>query len=199
MPYTTKRFDPAITYSVPDDGWANYEDLYGNFLLVPPGNDLAGVNAGTSDYIAVYRGVLPTQPGASSCGDLQYPLGKQPGPTPQDLVDYYQNQPELMVTEPETTTVGGLQGLVIDIDANPDMELTTCHDEIDGSTVELDWVISGIAGSEFDHGVGREQTMRLYLLQHEDLVLGIEVIDADSGPTSLDSMTEVAESLSFAQ
>ena len=198
MTYTTKRFDPAITYLVPDDGWANYEDLYGNFLLVPPDNDLAGVNEGTSDFIGVYRGVLPTQPGPSSCGDIQFPLGKQPGPTPEDLVTYYQNQPELVLSEPSATSIGGLEGSVVDIEANPDMELTTCHDEVDGSTVEVDWVVSGIAGSDVDLGVIRDETIRLYLLQNEDLVLGIAVVDIHAASTSLASMTDVAESLLFA-
>jgi hypothetical protein len=31
--YTTRMFDPAITYPVPA-GWRNYEDTPGNFLLV---------------------------------------------------------------------------------------------------------------------------------------------------------------------
>jgi hypothetical protein len=196
--YTTRRFDPAITYSVPEDGWSNFEDLYGNFLLVPPGSDPGGVNQGTSDFIGVYRSVLPTQPGPSSCGDTQYPLGKYAGPTPEDLVKYYQDQAELVVTEPIATAIGGLSGLVVDIEADPDVALTTCRDEMDGSNVEVDWVMSGTVGSDIDLGVARDMTLRLYLLEDEDRVLAIAVVDVLSAPASLASMTDVAESLSFA-
>ena len=67
--YETTVFGPAITYRVPD-GWANYEDTPGNFLLVPPGDDLEGVNAETSDYIGVYTAVAPTR---SSCSERAAP------------------------------------------------------------------------------------------------------------------------------
>ena len=61
MTYTTEIFTPPLTYSVPDDGWFNYEDQPGNFLLVPPGNTLDGVNAGTSDVIGVYTSVVASR------------------------------------------------------------------------------------------------------------------------------------------
>ncbi len=56
--YTTTMFEPTLTYSVPE-GWSNMEDLPGNFLLLPPGSTLEGVNAGTSDYLGVYTSVVP--------------------------------------------------------------------------------------------------------------------------------------------
>ena len=56
--YTTTMFEPTLTYSVPQ-GWSNMEDLRGNFLLLPPGGALDGVNAGTSDYLGVYTSVVP--------------------------------------------------------------------------------------------------------------------------------------------
>src|SRR5262245_64709633 len=33
--YSTVQFQPSLTYTVPA-GWGNYEDMAGNFLLVPP-------------------------------------------------------------------------------------------------------------------------------------------------------------------
>ncbi len=44
-------------------GWANYEDLYGNFLLVPRRGTLKGVNADTGDFIGVFR----SAPAAATC------------------------------------------------------------------------------------------------------------------------------------
>ena len=40
--YRTTVFSPGITYRVPK-GWQNLEDTPGNFLLVPPGQELEGV------------------------------------------------------------------------------------------------------------------------------------------------------------
>lgn len=54
--YTTTRFTPPITYSVPA-GWSNFVDAGGEFLLLPPNGKLSGVNDGTSDYIGVYAEV----------------------------------------------------------------------------------------------------------------------------------------------
>lgn len=54
--YTTTVFQPQLTYTVPA-GWSNLEDTPGNFLLVPPHFTLAGVNAGTSDFIGIYTSV----------------------------------------------------------------------------------------------------------------------------------------------
>src|SRR3954452_11133974 len=55
--YTTQLFSPTLTYTVPD-GWANLEDTAGNFLLLPPGSELTGVNTGASDYPGVYTYVV---------------------------------------------------------------------------------------------------------------------------------------------
>jgi hypothetical protein len=57
--YKTLMFEPELTYRVPAPGWHNWEDIRGNFLLVPPGNDLSGVDAGTADYLGVYTSVAP--------------------------------------------------------------------------------------------------------------------------------------------
>lgn len=54
--YTTVTFHPRITYTVPA-GWSNFEDLPGNFLLVPPGGTLTGVNDNTSDFVGVYASI----------------------------------------------------------------------------------------------------------------------------------------------
>src|SRR5580765_9003049 len=48
--HTTTRFQPQLTYTVPS-GWSNLEDYVGNYLLVPPGVTLAGLQAETSDFI----------------------------------------------------------------------------------------------------------------------------------------------------
>ena len=101
-----------ISYTVPD-GWANYEDLPGNFLLVPPGGSLDGVDAGTSDYIGIFQGVAVADEcarrgrarrGHSRAAEMAAALAAREG---------------LVVTEPVPVEVGGLSGLMIDIDLDP--------------------------------------------------------------------------------
>ena len=65
--YTTTAFQPRLKYTVPS-GWDNEEDLPGNFLLLPPGATLAGVDAGTSDYLGVYTQVAPDPNCATTAG-----------------------------------------------------------------------------------------------------------------------------------
>lgn len=193
-PYTTVEFSPAITYEVPSKGWRNFEDLYGNFLLVPPGNDLEGVNAGTSDYIGVFRGVLPTTLTSPRCG-ADWPLGSQPGPTPEAMVRYYLAQENLVVSNVHEAEVGGRSGVVLDLRAAPGVPLDHCREG--GTKVEVNQVISGIEGSSFDHGVINDMTMRLYLLRDQERVIGIEITDIHAAPGSVDTMGRVVESLRF--
>ena len=54
--YSTSELELGLTYTV-SDGWGNYEDYPGGFLLVPPSGTLEGVNAGNSDYVGVGIGV----------------------------------------------------------------------------------------------------------------------------------------------
>lgn len=193
-PYTTVKFSPAITYEVPGKGWRNFEDLYGNFLLVPPGNDLEGVNAGTADYIGVYRGVLPSKLTSPQCG-AEWPLGNKAGLKPETLLSYYQTQQNLAVSNVHKVEIGGRSGVVLDLQAAPGVPLDHC---LDGTTkVEVNQVISGVEGSSFDHGVINNMTMRLYLLRDGERVMGIEVTDIDAAPGTVDTMSRVVESLRF--
>ena len=80
--YATVEFQPGVTYTVPD-GWANYEDLPGNFLLAPPSGTLEGVNAGTSDYIGLYDG---TAPASANCDEV--PCSWASRQTPEAMADW---------------------------------------------------------------------------------------------------------------
>ena len=193
-PYTTVEFDPAITYKVPSEGWKNFEDLYGNFLLVPPGSDLEGVNSGTSDFIGVYRAVLPSKLTSPQCG-TDWPLGTESGPKPKEMVSYYRTQRNLAVSNVREVEIGGRTGVVLDLDAAPGVPLDHCKE---GNTkVEVNLVISGVDGSSFDHGVINDMTMRLYLLSDDDRVMGIEISDIHAAPETADSMSRVVETLRF--
>src|SRR3954463_5401918 len=190
--YATDIFNPVISYRVPTAGWFNYEDTPGNFLLVPPGSDLPGVNAGTSDFIGVYRAIAPSQfrPGP---GCRTSPVTGITA-TPDAVAAWIGQQPLLDVTAPAPVQVGGLHGLVVDIRAQP-APLPTC--QLGNETIEVVLLFSGVSPSSLDRGVIHDMTMRLYLLDYQDQVLAIEVDDIDAAPADLDSLSSVAEGLSF--
>ena len=100
--YTTEEMVIPITYTVPE-GWANYEDLPGNFLLVPPSGTLAGVNPGTSDYIGVFIGV------AAAMGDCGEAPQADVDTTPEAMMAWYADLPGLNMSAPETVELGGFE------------------------------------------------------------------------------------------
>jgi hypothetical protein len=167
--YTTAQFIPTLTYSVPA-GWDNEEDLYGNFLLVPPGGSLAGGDAGTDDYIGIYTAVT-----ASGGCDLLADAGISP--SPQRITASIRQDPDLVVTRPEPTEVGGLRGLVMDIKLAEDPS-RDCPSPGGSPAVPL---IHGVAPSSFDHAIVDGLTMRLYLLGYDGGSLAIEVDDLHRG------------------
>ena len=148
--YTTALFQPALTYSVPA-GWDNEEDLPGNFLLLPPGASLGGVDAGTSDYIGVYTQVAPNP----ACGPRDL--------TPGEIASCIATNPDLETTEPTPADIGGLSGFVLDV---------TLAAGTDGGPLMV-----GVAPSGLDHGLIPGLTIRLYLLALGNGSLAIEVDD----------------------
>jgi hypothetical protein len=181
--YTTTQFQPTLTYSVPAE-WDNEEDLTGNFLLVPPGGDLAGVDAGTSDYIGVYTAV-------KASGGCDGPPNT--GSSPQQTAAAIRQDPDLTVERPQPIEVGGLRGLVMDIKPaeSPSESCPPFGDN--GHAVPL---ILGIPPSSLDHAIVDGLTMRLYLLAYDGGSLAIEVDDLHRG-RNLTGYSELIERFTF--
>jgi hypothetical protein len=194
--YATSTFRPAITYSVPVEGWVNEEDLPGNFLLLPPGNALEGVNAGTSDFIGVYASIAAEEFAKSpSCTTRSV---ASVADTPDAFVAWLKRHPLITATAPEKITVGGLHGLRVDIAIRPGARVPECTDDVTGERVEYVPILLGEGASQLDHGLIPDLTMRLYLLESQEGTLAIEVDDVASAPGSLATLSTVAEGLRFA-
>ena len=181
--YTTTVFRPTLTYTVPD-GWSNFEDTPGNFLLVPPSYDLPGVNAGTSDFIGVYSTIAAP----NGCE-----AGRAPGvgSSPEALNEWFQEHPGLDVTS-TPTTIGGRSGFVLDVRMRPDWS-TACPYSNGTPVVPM---LVGIGRSGLDHNVGAGQAWRLYLLSNAGGTMAIEVDDiADAG--HLDAYARIVEAMVF--
>ena len=182
--YTTAVFQPDLTYTVPG-GWANYEDLPGNFLLVPPGGSPEGVNPGTSDYLGVYTSVAA--PGRCT-GEAS-----QTEPRSFDgLVAFLKKHPRLKVSNVHDVIVGGLKGVRMDIRMGPKPD---CND---GAYVDL---YVGLPPSDLVHGVIPNYLVRVYLLRSAGNTLAIEVADAPNGSDYADfpaAAAQVIETFKFA-
>jgi len=193
-PYRTTVFRPNLRYSVPTRGWRNYEDNPGNFLLVPPRNTLAGVNAETSDFIGVDTSIA-----AARFTDLPTcAIDRVPGVpnTPAAIAQWIKRQPLLRVGGPTASTVGGLRGLRVDVRVKPGAKLPTCTEGAESFTVFV--LFLGLPPSSLEHGVVANATMRLYLLRYGSGTLAIEVNDKKAAPGTLRSLDAVVAQFRFA-
>lgn len=185
--YSTRIFNPAITYTVPA-GWWNYEDTPGNFLLVPPYGDLPGVNAGTSDFIGIYASVVAE---AYSCSGQDQVTGVLWKPAP--VAHYIAGRRGLATTRPRPVQVGGLKGVVLDIRLRRGAGL-----QCPGYAPPYFPIITGVGRTGLDHGVIPHMVMRLYLLQQSGSILAVELDDI-SGGSHLDRLSQIVHGISFAQ
>ena len=190
--YTTQVFTPQLTYRVPTGGWFNYEDTPGNFLLVPPGDDLAGVTAGTSDFIGVYTSVVPAQITEPN-GCVIEPFA---GPwTPAKMASWFKKQPDLTTSRALPASIGGLRGVVVDLRTKPGAKLNSCTDQ--GHRIKLAGLFTGQSPSSLDHAVIPGMTMRLIMLAAAGKVLVLELDDIDDAPVGLRTLTAVARQFKF--
>jgi hypothetical protein len=181
--YTTQIFDPTLTYTVPT-GWANMEDTPGNFLLLPPGQSLEGVNAGTSDYIGVYTSVFPVNGCDTPTANVT---------TPAQYDRWIDNNPGLKATNDHAVTVGGLTGRVVDLRV-----VKTWKKVCEGSRLPQVTLEAGSSPSSLIHGILKGMAWRVYLLSYHGGVLAIEVDDIrDAG--RLDAYSTVVAAFNFHQ
>jgi hypothetical protein len=183
--YTTTVFQPGLTYTVPE-GWKNYEDTPGNFLLVPPDGNLPGVNAGTSDFIGIYTSVGPPK----GCED-----GVAPGilATPVGFKGWAAHQPGFRKPQFRHVSVGGLSGVVADLRMPPGWRKTCSW----SGGVPVQPMITGLGVSSLDHTLVPGQVTRLYLLDYLEGALAIEVVDILDAHR-LPSYSQIVQKLRFA-
>jgi hypothetical protein len=181
---------PALSYVVPD-GWSNQEDLPGNFLLLPPGSTLEGVNPETSDFLGVY----PSVGAAVPCTD-QADLAV--ASTPQAMVDWLGTQAAIEVSAPTPVTIGGLSGLQVDLAFDDARAEAGCTDDLGSYAL----AIVGTGRSSLAHGVSPGYALRLAFLTNGDAVMAVELADAPDGGSDYEDFwgtaADVVDSFRFA-
>jgi hypothetical protein len=183
--YRTAEFQPRLTYTVAD-GWANDQDAPGDFLLLPPGGNLPGVDAGTSDFIGVYSSV------AAPDGCTDGPASDVPR-TVAGMMDWLRSDPAFAAPHPSAVTVGGLTGTVVDLRMAPGW--TRACPYSNGQPVAP--MMVGVGRSSLNHNVIPGQVTRLYLLQSGPDVLAIEVVDVEDAG-HLDAYSGIVQQMSIA-
>ena len=189
--YTTVQFQPPITYAVPAGGWFNSEDLPGLFTLIPPGlgNGLHDNEpAPYSDYILIATSVVAAN---ADCTESEQP---GVGHSAAAVAAEFAQRPGLTTTTPTPVSVGGLQGLVLDI-RMADGWTQTCFYSGGNPAVPL---IRGVGPSSgLDNPIcGPGCTTRVYLLDGSGTTLAIELAD-NSGGRHLDAYSAVVDELIF--
>lgn len=184
--YRTRAFVPGLTYTVPE-GWSNMEDLPGNFLLLPPGRGLQGVDAGDVDFLGVYSGV------SVAAADCRPEPMAGVGRRPKAIVDALMDRPGLRVTPPRDVEVGGLRGQMIVVELVPGTE-AACRVEGDLTIVPL---FIGVGPASVEHAQIPGLVTHLYVLRHGDSNVLIEVSDVKRDHRPFD-FASVVNDLSFA-
>jgi len=160
--YQTSTFEPQLNYTVPV-GWTNFEDLPGNFLLFQDEDSQDGALGGS--YLGIYQNI--------AAASIECNEGPQQGvgTTPKGLVAWYQSVPGLIVSKPKPkpVTVGGLNGLQIDLSLEPDVD--TCRF---GPYTGIPLIIGG-GVSELHHVILEDLDVRLVILGWEDGNVILEV------------------------
>jgi hypothetical protein len=175
--YHTEAFEPAITLTPPADGWENLSDEGAVFMLL-------SIDA-PGDAIAFFRGAKAVEPdGTTASAD----------DTVQGLSGWLASNNLLDVTTATPVTVGGLQGVTMDIkiaaDAvnHPaDCPVQVCVPIFKGAdpSAKPPW--------HWDWGSTDGETQRLYLLNAMDGVVAIFVDSYDG--TTFDALTMAADGI----
>jgi len=187
--YSTVSFSPTITYSVPADGWANWEDLSALFLLLPPGEALDGVDADTSDFIGVYRNLRVA---AASCAE-EPQAGV--GASSQAMAAWFRSDPGLTLTNDRAISVGGRRGRELDLELKKGWT-GTCPYSVNGRPLVPLIVGTGDAAG-LHHVLTATFRTRLYLLDEPGGNIVIEVVDHPEHGASFDDYSAVVRTLTF--
>jgi hypothetical protein len=170
------------------DGWVNGEDLPGNFLLVRASDPQEGLYGG--NMVGIYRDAVAA---AEYCIESPEP---GIGTSVQALATWLTGHRGLETTEPQPITVGGLDGVMVDVTLAKGWT-TTCPFSKGKPVVPL---IIGSGASHLYHAILPGMSVRLYLLAAGDGNVVIEVVHVPGQGTFTEYLGEVVpiiQSLAF--
>lgn len=173
----------AMTYTVPN-GWSNDGDHPDEYVIQP--QDRTGdVGIFMWSEAAIVESASPCSP--------------NPDPniarTPAAMATWLTDHPKLLTTEPTPASIGGLDGLTLDVSVRPDATL----DCLGGAVPYVPMLVHAKA-TGMQWGFNEDTHMRFFLLDLGDgrtLVISIEAPDPATFESLLHEAMDILESIRF--
>jgi hypothetical protein len=184
--YQATYFDPEIAFEITSPGWTwNY---VGNFQMLATDESADGFGADAINFF------LDPVIAAQDCED-----GPEPGVerSVDDLVAWLQAAPGLTTSEGTPITVGGLDGVRLDLKVAPEWDRPCFYS--DGKPV-VPLIYSSAFPGGYNWAISRPTSMRWYVLDAGNRVL---IVDIEDNPKGLSrdelfrSGTEIVDSMVF--
>lgn len=185
--------DPTIDFTVPSPGWTWLFGGGGLHLIAdetpPPRHE--GLYVPDGIYFLHHPTIA-----SRNCEESSEP---GVGRSVSDLVAWLENAPGLVVSEPAPVTIGGLEGMQLDIEIDPTWK-GTCFFSEDLPAVPI--IFSGAELGGYHWAIVPEQLMRWFILDSEDGVMIVDLEDDPGGSLPHDELLqtggEIVDSLVFA-
>lgn len=183
--YHSVLFQPRLTFEVPA-GWADHADSRGEYVLFAPGSKPNASEFGARDWIAFEANVTSTPVGCAAEQKFD------PSQTAAGIAAWMATRARIVTTSPRPATVGGLNGVTLDVRLAPDAP-------IECFPLPAVQLVHGLPPSEgYDQAILGGTAMRFYFFDRGPDVLMIEIDDV-SGGTRLDEFTAVVNTVQFSQ
>ena len=184
--YRATYFDPTIEFEIASPGWT--WSYVGNFVMLATNEAAEGYS---SDVINFF---LDPAIASQDCED-----GVEPGVgrSVDDLVAWLRTAPGLTTSDQTPVTVGGLDGVRLDLELDPDWDRTCFYSE--GKPV-VPLVYSSAFPGGYNWAIGRRMSMRWYVLGAGNRVIIVDIEDNPDGLSRDDLFrtgTEIVESMVF--
>ena len=186
--YRAMYFDPSIDFEITSPGWAwSYS---GSLVLIA---DPSTPRAGPISPDGIYFLREPSIASRDCEESAEHGLGR----SVDDLASALANTPGLATTEPTPVTIGGLDGVQIDLEVDPAWKRTCPFSE---GLPAVPLIFRGAEIGGYHWAIVRGQWMRWYILESSDGVMIVDVEDAPNGPSReelLQISDEIVGSMEF--
>lgn len=186
--YGSTPDEPTIAFTIPSPGWTWYYS--GGFRIVA--DESASVEG-----LYIPDGIYFLRDPTIASRDCEDSSEAGVGRSVSDLVEWLETAPGLVVSEPIPVTVGGLEGMQVDIELDPAWK-RTCFFSEDLPTVPL--IFSGAEFGGYHWAIVPEQSTRWSILDSEDGVIIVALEDDPGGlphDELLETGGEIVDSLVF--
>ena len=184
--YSATYFDPTLTFEIESPGWT--WRYVGNFQMLATDESTEGFDADVINFF------LDPVIASQDCKD-----GAEPGVgrSVDDLVAWLEAAPGLETSDPTPVTVGGLDGIRLDLELDPQWDRTCFYSE--GKPV-VPLVYSSAFPGGYNWAIRAPMSMRWYVLDSGNRVLIVDIEDNPEGLSRselLKSGTQIVDSMVF--